>query len=74
MNAPSCHPFKAGELPNGAPVNVSRRDVLLSSLGITVCTLVIGFGIPLRPAMGRLSLCYRCSRYARAGLSLNPTG
>lgn len=51
MNAPSRYPIKASELPNGTPVNVSRRDVLLSSLGITAGALVIGLGVPLRPAM-----------------------
>ncbi|MGP4669623.1 molybdopterin cofactor-binding domain-containing protein [Agrobacterium pusense] len=38
------------ELPTGAPVNLSRRGFLLASAGATAGALVIGFGIPVRPA------------------------
>lgn len=50
MNEISHNFLAAQELPNGAPVNVSRRGFLLSSLGVTAGALVIGFGMPVRPA------------------------
>jgi isoquinoline 1-oxidoreductase subunit beta len=39
-----------GELPTGAPVNLSRRGFLLGSVGATAGALVIGFGLPVRDA------------------------
>ncbi|WFU11194.1 xanthine dehydrogenase family protein molybdopterin-binding subunit [Rhizobium sp. CB3090] len=37
-------------LSAGAPVNVSRRRFLFASAGATAGALVIGFGLPIRPA------------------------
>ncbi len=37
-------------VPNGAPVNVSRRHFLLGSMGLTAGALVLGFGLPVGPA------------------------
>ncbi len=41
-------PSKETELPDGAPVNISRRRFLLASAGATAGALVIGFGIPVK--------------------------
>lgn len=38
------------DLPNGEPVNISRRGFLLASAGTAAGALVIGFGMPLRAA------------------------
>ncbi|MFK0333551.1 molybdopterin cofactor-binding domain-containing protein [Rhizobium sp. NPDC090275] len=37
-----------GEVPNGEPVNISRRRFLLGTMGATAGALVIGFGVPVR--------------------------
>lgn len=37
-------------LPNGDPVNISRRRFLLSSAGATAGALVLGFGLPVGKA------------------------
>ena len=37
-------------LPNGEPVNISRRRFLLSSAGVAAGSLVLGFGLPLGQA------------------------
>jgi isoquinoline 1-oxidoreductase beta subunit len=39
-----------GQLPKGAPVNLSRRGFLLASAGATAGALVIGFGLPVGTA------------------------
>lgn len=50
MNELSYNFLTTKDLHDGSPVNVSRRGFLLSSLGITAGALVIGLGIPVRPA------------------------
>ena len=39
-----------GDLPNGEPVNISRRRFLLASAGVTAGALVLGFGLPVGKA------------------------
>ena len=53
MNELSHNFLTTKDLPDGAPVNVSRRGFLLSSLGVTAGALVIGLGIPVRPAVAQ---------------------
>lgn len=38
------------DFPNEAPVNISRRGFLLGTLGTAAGALVLGFGLPVRPA------------------------
>ncbi|WP_115720139.1 xanthine dehydrogenase family protein molybdopterin-binding subunit [Gallaecimonas mangrovi] len=42
--------FQQEPLPNAEPVNISRRRFLLSSAGVTVGALVLGFGLPVGTA------------------------
>jgi isoquinoline 1-oxidoreductase beta subunit len=50
MNEISRKDMPASELPNGEPVNISRRGFLLASAGAATGALVIGFGMPIRTA------------------------
>ncbi len=72
MNAPSHHLVSASELPNGAPVNVSRRGLLLSSLGITAGALVIGLGVPVRPAKAQQAAAVAPGTRVPAFLAIRP--
>ena len=45
--------IKEDEFPNGEPVNISRRGFLLSAVGAATGALVLGFGLPVRPAMAQ---------------------
>lgn len=56
MNEISSKIAQAEELPTGAPVNISRRGFLVSSIGAAAGALVIGFGLPLRPAKAQLQV------------------
>jgi isoquinoline 1-oxidoreductase beta subunit len=50
LNDLSRTPLAPGDLPHGAPVNLSRRSFLLSSLGLTAGSLVLGLGLPVGSA------------------------
>lgn len=43
--------LSAERFPDGAPENISRRGFLLRSAGVATGALVIGLGIPTRPAL-----------------------
>jgi isoquinoline 1-oxidoreductase subunit beta len=45
----------AERFPTDGPVNISRRGFLLSATGAVAGALVIGFGLPLRPASAQAS-------------------
>lgn len=48
MSAPAPFAPPLDQMPTGAPVNLSRRSLLLASLGLTAGALVIGLGLPAR--------------------------
>ncbi|MGR9270838.1 molybdopterin cofactor-binding domain-containing protein (plasmid) [Rhizobium leguminosarum] len=44
---------KDNDFTSGRPVNISRRGFLLGSIGTAAGSLVLGFGLPVRPALAQ---------------------
>ncbi|MGC4026562.1 MAG: xanthine dehydrogenase family protein molybdopterin-binding subunit [Mesorhizobium sp.] len=72
MNELSHNFLTTTDLPNGPPINLSRRGFLLSSLGMTAGALVIGLGIPLRPAGAQQPAAIAASTRVPAFLEIRP--
>jgi isoquinoline 1-oxidoreductase beta subunit len=60
-------------LPDGAPVNISRRRFLVTSAGASAGAFVLGFGLPAAPARAQAAAVAPGTRVA-AFLEIRPDG